>query len=40
MIFYTGKNLNGHLRLERMTKRRQSDKDKRYYQHLKKVLKR
>ena len=40
MIFYTGKTLNGHYRTDRMTKRRRSDKDKRYYQHLQRILKR
>jgi hypothetical protein len=40
MIFYTGKSLNGHFRQERMTKRRHSDKDKRYYQHLDRVINR
>ena len=40
MIFYTSKQLNGHLRLDRMTKRRKSDKNKRCYANIRKRLNR
>lgn len=40
MIYYISKIFNGHLRTERMTKKRTSDKDKRSHANIRKRLNR
>ena len=40
MIYYISKIFNGHLRTERMTKKRKSDKYKRCYANIRKRLNR